>query len=146
MLKRILIVSVAGAVLGGCNSNVLRTLGTATAGAVVGQVVTQGMGGGATGASSFGGSGLEGCDSPRALRDYLNQLAGASPGALGWGGLAGGVSAARKHCRTYQSIQPLTNEPCESIGYGYNACPAIADGSTRVWTVGRRPGMGTGLN
>lgn len=146
MLKRVLIVGIAGTLLSGCNSNVLRTLGTATAGAVVGQAVMQGIGGGANGSASFGGSHLEGCDSPQALRDYLNQLAGASPGALGWGGLSGGVSTARKHCRTYQSIQPLDNEPCESIGYGYKACPAIADGSTRVWTVGRRPGVGTGLN
>ena len=138
MLKRLLLVSVASVLLSGCNSNILRTLGTATAGAVVGQVMTGAMGGGSGGASSFGGGDLEGCDSPQALRDYLNQLKG--------GNLYGGTSIAREHCRTFQSIQPLTNEQCESIGYGYKACPAMADGSTRVWTVGRRPGVGTGLN
>jgi len=138
MLKRLLLVSVASVLVTGCNSNILRTLGTATAGAVVGQVITGAMGGGSGGASSFGGGDLEGCDSPQVLRDYLNQLKG--------GNLYGGTSIAREHCRTFQSIQPLTNEPCESIGYGYKACPAIADGSTHVWTVGRRPGVGTGLN
>ncbi len=138
MLKHVLIMSVTGVLLAGCNSSVLRTLGTATAGAVVGQVMTGAMGGGSGSASSFGGGDLEGCDSPQALRNYLNHLKA--------GNLAGGTSIAREHCRTFQSIQPLANEPCESIGYGYKACPAIADGSTRVWTVGRRPGVGTGLN
>jgi len=138
MLKRLLLVSVASVLVTGCSSNILRTLGTAAAGAVAGQVMTGAMGGGSGGASSFGGGDLEGCDSPQALRDYLNQLKG--------GNLYGGTSIVREHCRTFQSIQPLTNEPCESIGYGYKACPAMADGSTRVWTVGRRPGVGTGLN
>lgn len=138
MLKQFLMMGVVTTLLAGCNSNVLRTLGTATAGAVVGQVMTGVMGGSSGGTSSLGGGDLEGCDSPQALRDYLNQLKG--------GNLYGGTSTAREHCRTFQSIQPLTNELCESIGYGYKACPAMADGSTRVWTVGRRPGSGTGLN
>lgn len=134
MLRPLILLCVAGVLLTGCNSNVLRTLGTATAGAVVGQVMTGAMSGGA----SFGGGDLEGCDSPQALRNYLDHLKA--------GNLAGGTSTARQHCRTFRSIRPLNNEPCESIGYGYKACPALADGSTRVWTVGRRPGVGTGLN
>lgn len=138
MLKHVLIVSVAGVLLAGCNSNVLRTLGTATAGAVVGQVMTGAMGGGSSGGLTGSGGDLEGCDSPQALRTYLNHLRA--------GNLAGGTSTARKHCRTFRSIQPVSSEPCESIGYGYKACPALADGSTRVWTVGRQPGVGTGLN
>ncbi len=139
MLKHVLILTIIGVLLAGCNSSVLRTLGTATAGAVAGQVMTGVMGGSSSGGgASLGGGDLEGCDSPQAMRTYLNHLKA--------GNLAGGTSTAREHCRTFQSIQPLSNEPCESIGYGYKACPAIADASTRVWTVGRRPGVGTGLN
>lgn len=138
---RITFIVALSIMVSGCNSQVLRQLGASAANVVVVQTVSKLMSPSSTGSSGgMTGSGgdLEGCDSPQAMRRYLDRLKS--------GNLYGGIDTAKEHCATYRSIQPLTNEQCVSIGYGYKACPAIADGRTRVWTVGRRPGVGTGLN
>ena len=109
----------------------------------VGTVVSAATSAAMSGALSAGGDGTEACDSPEHMSDYLNQLRGASPVFLGWGGLIGGIETAKEHCRRYPDLRPVAGD-CVSIGYGYTACPATADGNM-VWTWGRG-GLSTGLN
>lgn len=132
--------------LGGCSASG-RSMAGIAGGAIAGQLILEAMKGNTPSAGGGGSSakGYEGCSSPEVLRSYFAQTRAAHPGALGWGGLSGGVDTIRQHCRLYQSMQPLMNEQCVGVGYSQPACPFLADDSVRVWSIGRQPSIGTGL-
>ncbi len=135
------------AMLGGCRTTSGQVAGIVGS-VVAGQLILESMKGGSPSGGGTGSSarGYEGCNSPDVYRAYFAQLRAAHPGALGWGGLSGGIQTIQQNCRLYTSIRPLMDESCVDVGYTEPACPFLADDSVRVWSIGRQPiPGGTGL-